>query len=178
MLELKNIKKTYRVGGVETRALDGISVAFRKKEFVAILGKSGSGKTTCLNIIGGLDHYDSGDLVIKGKSTKDFKESEWDAYRNNTIGFVFQNYNLISHLSIVANVELGMTLSGVSAEEKRRRALEVLEQVGLGDHLHKKPNQRADYGPDSEGGQGPAGDYGHPQSGAGPAVRGPDYPVF
>ena len=106
MLELKDVKKTYHVGDIETKALDGVSVAFREKEFVAILGTSGSGKTTCLNIIGGLDHYDSGDLRIKGKSTKDFKDSEWDAYRNNSIGFVFQSYNLISHLSIVANVEL------------------------------------------------------------------------
>lgn len=141
MLELKDIKKTYHVGDIETKALDGISVAFREKEFVAILGTSGSGKTTCLNIVGGLDHYDSGDLKIKGKSTKDFKENEWDAYRNNTIGFVFQSYNLISHLSIVANVEMGMTLSGVSSEEKHKKALEVLEQVGLKEHIHKKPNQ-------------------------------------
>lgn len=141
MLELKNIKKTYRIGDIETKALDDVSIAFREKEFVAILGTSGSGKTTCLNIVGGLDHYDSGDLIIKGKSTKSFKEYEWDAYRNNTIGFVFQSYNLISHLSIVANVELGMTLSGVSKEEKHKKALEVLEQVGLKEHLHKKPNQ-------------------------------------
>ena len=141
MLELKNIKKTYHVGDVETKALDDISVAFRQKEFVAILGTSGSGKTTCLNIIGGLDRYDSGDLVIKGKPTKDFSDRDWDAYRNNSIGFVFQSYNLITHLSIVANVELGMTLSGVSKAEKHKRALEVLEQVGLKDHLHKKPNQ-------------------------------------
>lgn len=141
MLELKDIKKTYTVGDIETKALDGISVAFREKEFVAILGASGSGKTTALNIIGGLDHYDSGDLVIKGKSTKSFNDRDWDAYRNNSIGFVFQNYNLINHLSIVANVELGMTLSGVSSEEKRRRAKEVLMQVGLKEHLHKKPNQ-------------------------------------
>ena len=141
MLELKNVRKTYHVGDIETRALDGISVAFRQKEFVAILGTSGSGKTTCLNIIGGLDRYDEGELIIKGKKTSDFKERDWDAYRNNSVGFVFQSYNLIMHLSIVANVELGMTLSGVSAEEKRRRALEVLEQVGLKDHLHKKPNQ-------------------------------------
>jgi putative ABC transport system permease protein len=141
MLEFKNIKKTYHVGGIETKALDDISVAFREKEFVAILGTSGSGKTTCLNIIGGLDHYDSGELTIKGKKTSDFSDQDWDAYRNNSIGFVFQNYNLISHLSIVANVELGMTLSGVSAEEKHKRALEVLEQVGLKEHLHKKPNQ-------------------------------------
>ncbi len=141
MLELKNIKRSYNVGGIETKALDGISVAFRQKEFVAILGTSGSGKTTCLNIIGGLDRYDSGDLVIKGKKTADFTDRDWDAYRNNSIGFVFQSYNLIMHLSIVANVELGMTLSGVSAEEKHRRAIEVLEKVGLKEHLHKKPNQ-------------------------------------
>lgn len=141
MLELRNVKKTYHVGDIETKALDGISVAFREKEFVAILGKSGSGKTTCLNIIGGLDRYDEGELVIKGKKTSDFKDKDWDAYRNNSIGFVFQSYNLIMHLSIVENVELGMTLSGVSSEEKRKRALEVLEKVGLKDHLHKKPNQ-------------------------------------
>ena len=141
MLELKNIKRSYHVGGIETKALDGISVAFRQKEFVAILGSSGSGKTTCLNIIGGLDRYDSGELVIKGKKTSDFTERDWDAYRNNSIGFVFQSYNLIMHLSIVANVELGMTLSGVSAEEKHQKALQVLEKVGLKEHLHKKPNQ-------------------------------------
>lgn len=141
MLELIDIKKKYTIGEIETIALDGISASFREKEFVAILGTSGSGKTTALNIIGGLDKYDTGDLIIKGKSTKDFRDTEWDAYRNNSIGFVFQNYNLISHLSIVANVELGMTLSGVSREEKHRKALEVLEEVGLKDHVHKKPNQ-------------------------------------
>ncbi len=141
MLELKNIKKTYKIGDIETKALDGINVAFREKEFVAILGTSGSGKTTCLNIIGGLDRYDEGDLIIKGKKTKDFTDKDWDAYRNNSIGFVFQSYNLISHLSIVTNVEMGMTLSGVSKTEKRKKALEVLEKVGLKDHLHKKPNQ-------------------------------------
>lgn len=141
MLELKNIKKTYRIGDVETRALDDVSVSFREKEFVAILGTSGSGKTTSLNIIGGLDRYDSGDLVINGKSTKDFKDRDWDAYRNNSIGFIFQSYNLITHLSIVANVEMGMTLSGVSASEKHKRAIEVLERAGLKDHIHKKPNQ-------------------------------------
>lgn len=129
------------MGTVETKALDDVSVAFREKEFVAILGPSGSGKTTCLNIIGGLDRYDSGDLIIKGKKTKDFKDSDWDAYRNNSVGFVFQSYNLITHLSVVANVELGMTLSGVSKAEKHKRALDVLEQVGLKDHLHKRPNQ-------------------------------------
>ena len=116
-------------------------MAFRQKEFVAILGASGSGKTTCLNIIGGLDRYDGGDLIIKGKSTKQFTDKDWDAYRNNSIGFVFQSYNLITHLSIVANVELGMTLSGVSKGERRKKAIEVLERVGLKEHLHKRPNQ-------------------------------------
>lgn len=141
MLQLINIKKHYNVGGNVTKALDGISVSFRKKEFVSILGTSGSGKTTCLNIIGGLDRYDDGDLIINGKSTKNFKETEWDAYRNNTIGFVFQSYNLISHLGIIENVELGMTLSGVSREEKHKKAIEALTQVGLEEHMHKKPNQ-------------------------------------
>lgn len=141
MLELKNIKKKYNIGEFETIAIDGISVAFREKEFVAILGPSGSGKTTCLNIIGGLDRYDSGELIIKGKHTSNFKESDWDAYRNNSIGFVFQSYNLITHIGIVENVELGMTLSGVSKSEKRKRAIDVLKRVGLGEHLHKNPNQ-------------------------------------
>ncbi|MCM1226253.1 MAG: ATP-binding cassette domain-containing protein [Clostridium sp.] len=141
MLELKNIKKTYHVGDVETKALDDVTVSFREKEFVAILGTSGSGKTTSLNIIGGLDRYDSGDMIINGKSTKNFKDKEWDAYRNNSIGFIFQSYNLITHLSIVSNVEIGMTLSGVSASEKHKRAMEVLEKVGLKEHIHKKPNQ-------------------------------------
>ncbi|MDD4774382.1 MAG: ABC transporter ATP-binding protein/permease, partial [Eubacteriales bacterium] len=137
----KNISKKYRIGEIETIALENLSVAFRSREFVAILGASGSGKTTCLNIIGGLDRYDSGDLIIKGKHTKNFKDADWDAYRNNSIGFVFQNYNLIPHLSIVANVELGMTLSGVPYKEKHQRAIDVLTQVGLKDHLHKNPNQ-------------------------------------
>ncbi len=141
MLKLKNISKTYHVGDIETKALKNISVSFRKKEFVAILGSSGSGKTTCLNIIGGLDRYDEGNLIINGKQTKDFKERDWDAYRNNAIGFVFQGYHLIPHVSIVANVEMGMTLSGVAAKQKHARAIEVLTQVGLKDHLHKKPNQ-------------------------------------
>ena len=141
MLELKNISKTYRTGGVETVALDDINVSFREKEFVAILGTSGSGKTTCLNIIGGLDHADRGEVIIKGRKTKDFKESDWDAYRNSAIGFVFQNYNLIPHLSIVENVELGMTLGGVQAGERKKRALKLLEQVGLKGHLYKKPEQ-------------------------------------
>lgn len=141
MLELRDIRKTYHVGDTETRALDGISVAFRERDFVAILGKSGSGKTTFLNIVGGLDHYDSGELIIKGKKTSDFREDDWDAYRNSAIGFVFQSYNLITHLSIVANVELGMTLSGIPAEERHKKALQVLDRVGLTDHLNKMPNQ-------------------------------------
>ena len=141
MLQLKNIKKSYTTGDFTQVALNNISVNFRQHEFVAILGQSGSGKTTCLNVIGGLDHYDSGDLIINGKSTKDFKDSEWDAYRNNSVGFIFQSYNLISHLSIVDNVEMGMTLSGVSSSEKHKRALEALEKVGLKNHIHKKPNQ-------------------------------------
>lgn len=141
MLQLKDIKKYYKVGETTTKALDGVSVAFRKKEFVAILGPSGSGKTTMLNVIGGLDNYDSGDMVINGKSTKDFKDSDWDAYRNNSIGFVFQSYNLIGHLGIIENVELGMTLSGVSKEEKRKKAENALQRVGLSAHMHKKPNQ-------------------------------------
>lgn len=141
MLEIQHIKKSYTIGDITTKALDDISISFREKEFVAILGASGSGKTTFLNIIGGLDRYDSGDLIIKEKQTKDFKESDWDAYRNNSIGFVFQSYNLISHLNIVDNVEIAMTLSGVSREAKQARALEVLTQVGLKDHLHKRPNQ-------------------------------------
>ena len=141
MLELIHIKKSYIVGDIETKALSDISIAFREKEFVAILGMSGSGKTTCLNIIGGLDRYDSGDMTIKGRHTRDFKDRDWDAYRNNSIGFVFQNYNLILHLGIVANVEMAMTLSGISASEKRKRSIEALEKVGLKEHLHKKPNQ-------------------------------------
>ena len=141
MLELKDIKKYYTVGSSTTKALDGVSVSFRKQEFVAILGPSGSGKTTMLNVIGGLDNYDSGDMIINGKSTKSFKDRDWDAYRNNSIGFVFQSYNLISHLGIIDNVELGMTLSGVSKEEKRAKASDALTRVGLSDHMHKKPNQ-------------------------------------
>lgn len=141
MLELRNVTKSYTTGNFTQVALDEINLSFRQNEFVAIFGPSGSGKTTCLNIIGGLDHYDSGDLIINGKSTKKFKDLDWDAYRNNSIGFIFQNYNLITHLSIVENVELGMTLSGVSFEEKHRKAREVLERVGLKDHIHKKPNQ-------------------------------------
>lgn len=141
MLELKNINKTYTIGNFKQQALKDISLNFRKSEFVAILGQSGSGKTTLLNIIGGLDRYDNGDLIINNKSTKKFKDTEWDAYRNNCIGFIFQSYNLISHISILANVELGMTLSGVSKTKRRQKAIEVLKKVGLEDHMHKKPNQ-------------------------------------
>lgn len=141
MLKLQHIKKYFTVGDTTTKALDDVSVAFRSKEFVSILGPSGSGKTTMLNIIGGLDHYDSGDLIIDGKSTKTFKEDDWDAYRNNTVGFIFQNYNIISHLSILDNVSLGMTLSGVSNAEKKQKAQQALERVGLKEHLSKKPSQ-------------------------------------
>ncbi|MDD4699220.1 MAG: ATP-binding cassette domain-containing protein [Oscillospiraceae bacterium] len=141
MLQLKGITKSYTTGDFVQVALNDVSIDFRKSEFVAILGQSGSGKTTCLNVIGGLDQYDSGDLIINGKSTKDFKDAQWDAYRNNSVGFIFQSYNLISHLGIVDNVELGMTLSGVSSEVKHKKALEALEKVGLKDHVHKKPNQ-------------------------------------
>lgn len=137
MLQLKNISKSYTTGSFTQTALDDVSLDFRKNEFVAILGPSGSGKTTSLNIIGGLDQYDSGDLIINGTSTKAFKDSDWDAYRNNSVGFIFQSYNLISHLSITDNVEMGMTLSGVSADIKHRKAVEALEKVGLKDHIHK-----------------------------------------
>ncbi|VYT89322.1 ATP-binding cassette domain-containing protein [Clostridium tertium] len=141
MLSLRNIKKSYVTGDYTQVALNDVNLNFRKGEFVAILGPSGSGKTTCLNIIGGLDKYDSGDLIINGKSTKQFKDSDWDAYRNNSIGFIFQSYNLIGHLNILDNVEMGMTLSGISSNEKHKKAKEVLETVGLKDHMHKKPNQ-------------------------------------
>ena len=141
MLELKSIKKSYKTGEFVQHALKDVSLKFRPNEFVAILGPSGSGKTTLLNIVGGLDRYDNGDLVINNKSTKGFKDRDWDAYRNNCIGFVFQSYNLISHISILSNVEMGMTLSGVNAKVRRKKAMEVLDRVGLKDHVHKKPNQ-------------------------------------
>ena len=141
MIELKNISKSYTTGTFTQKALNKFSVSFRKHEFVAILGPSGSGKSTLLNILGGLDKYDSGDVIINGKSTKNFKDTDWDSYRNKCIGFVFQNYNLISHISILANVEMSMTLNGVSAKERKRKAIEVLDKVGLKDHMHKKPNE-------------------------------------
>ena len=141
MLELKKIKKSYKTGDFKQQALKGINLKFRKNEFVAILGPSGSGKTTLLNIIGGLDRYDSGDLIINGKSTKKFKDTEWDAYRNNCIGFVFQNYNLINHITILENIEMGMTLSGISSKKRKKKALDVLKRVGLKEHAYKKPNQ-------------------------------------
>ena len=141
MLQLKKIKKSYKTGDFIQHALKGIDLEFRKSEFVAILGPSGSGKTTLLNIIGGLDRYDSGDLIINGKSTKKFKASDWDAYRNNCIGFIFQSYNLINHISVLENIEMGMTLSGISAKKRHKKAMEVLKKVGLKDHAHKKPNQ-------------------------------------
>lgn len=141
MLQLKHVSKTYQSGSFIQKALDDVSINFRAQEFVAILGQSGSGKTTLLNLIGGLDHYDSGDLLINGKSTKSFNDSDWDAYRNNSVGFVFQSYNLISHLNLIDNVEIGMTLSGVKRNVKRQKAIEALNRVGLHDHLHKKPGQ-------------------------------------
>ena len=141
MLEIKNISKSYVTGTFTQKALDNFSLKFRREEFVSILGQSGSGKTTLLNILGGLDKYDEGDLIINDKSTKSFKEKDWDAYRNNCIGFIFQNYNLITHISILENIEMGMTLSGVGSKEKREKALEALKKVGLEEHAHKKPNQ-------------------------------------
>ena len=141
MLQLKNIKKSYKTGNFTQVALDNVSLNFKKHEFVSILGPSGSGKTTLLNIIGGLDRYDKGDLIIKGKSTKKFKDRDFDSYRNKSVGFIFQNYNLISHIDILSNVEMGMTLSGKRRKERKKIAKELLKKVGLGDHLHKKPNQ-------------------------------------
>jgi ABC-type lipoprotein export system ATPase subunit len=141
MLQLVEVRKAYRTAGFEQVALDDVSIAFRDSEFVAVLGPSGSGKTTLLNIVGGLDHYDSGDLIIDGISTRRYRDHDWDAYRNNRIGFVFQSYNLIPHQSVLTNVELALTLSGVSKAERRERALAALEEVGLGEHVNKKPNQ-------------------------------------
>ena len=141
MLVLKNIVKDYVTGDTTVRALKGIDINFRENEFVAILGPSGCGKTTMLNIIGGLDRYTSGDLFINGKSTKYFNDSDWDTYRNHSIGFVFQSYNLIQHQTVLSNVELALTLSGVSKKERRQRAIDALKKVGLEQQIYKKPNQ-------------------------------------
>ena len=141
MLKLNNIKKNYETGNETVKALKGINIEFRKNEFVSILGPSGCGKTTLLNIIGGLDHYTSGDLIIDGISTKKYKDRDWDTYRNHRIGFVFQNYNLITHQTVLSNVELALTLSGVDKQTRRKKAIEVLEKVGLKDQMYKKPNQ-------------------------------------
>ena len=141
MLELKNITKVYPAGDGNVEALKGVSLQFRSSEFVSILGPSGCGKTTMLNIIGGLDQYTSGDLIINGRSTKNFGDRDWDAYRNHSVGFVFQSYNLIPHQTVLENVELALTLSGVSRKERRKRAVEALNKVGLGNQLKKRPNQ-------------------------------------
>ena len=141
MLELKGIYKDYPAGSGIVHALRGVDLQFRKSEFVAILGQSGCGKTTLLNIIGGLDQYTAGDLVINGKSTKDFNDRDWDSYRNHSVGFVFQTYNLIPHQTVLQNVELALTLSGVSKKLRRQKAIRALEAVGLGDQLRKKPSQ-------------------------------------
>ena len=141
MLELRDIKKSYTVGDTVTEALKGISIDFRESEFVAILGPSGCGKTTLLNVVGGLDKYDSGDLIISGRSTREYKDSDWDKYRNHSIGFVFQSYNLIPHQTVLSNVELALSLCGVSKAERRRRAKKALEDVGLHDQLYKKPSE-------------------------------------
>ena len=141
MLQIKGISKQYKTESLIQQALDKVSLNLRDNEFVAILGPSGSGKTTLLNIVGGLDRYDSGDLIINGVSTKNYKDRDWDSYRNHTIGFVFQSYNLIPHQTILANVELALTISGVSKRVRRQKAKEALQQVGLADHIHKRPNQ-------------------------------------
>ena len=141
MLEIKNISKVYMTESFDQKALDNVSISFRENEFVSILGPSGSGKTTLLNIIGGLDKYTAGDLIINGVSTKKYTDRDWDTYRNHSIGFVFQSYNLISHQSVLSNVELALTLSGVSKKERRKKAEAALKKVGLKDHIYKRPNQ-------------------------------------
>ncbi|MBO4262164.1 MAG: ATP-binding cassette domain-containing protein, partial [Clostridia bacterium] len=141
MLELKNIIKEYVTADEKVVALKNLSVKFRDREFVSVLGPSGCGKTTLLNIVGGLDRYTSGDLVIDGRSTKDFSDKDWDVYRNHRVGFVFQSYNLIPHQTVLENVELALTLSGVGAKERRERATAVLEKVGLKNKLNSRPNQ-------------------------------------
>ena len=161
MLQIKNVCKEYRTGGLVQKALDDVSLNLRDNEFVAILGPSGSGKTTLLNIIGGLDRYDSGDLIINGISTQKYKDRDWDSYRNHTIGFVFQSYNLIPHQSVLANVELALTISAIGKSERRRRATEALEKVGY---------QCAGHGSASGGGKRPSGCDGHAQPGTGRTV--------
>ena len=141
MLEIKKVSKIYETAGFKQKALDEVSIKFRENEFVSILGQSGSGKTTLLNIVGGLDQYTKGDLIINGISTKKFKDRDWDTYRNHRVGFVFQSYNLIPHQTALQNVELALTLSGVSKDERRKRAKEALRKVGLEDHMNKRPNQ-------------------------------------
>lgn len=141
MLQIRDIHKEYKTGNLVQKALDGVSLNLRDNEFVAILGPSGSGKTTLLNIIGGLDRYDKGDLIINGVSTKRYKDRDWDSYRNHTIGFVFQSYNLIPHQTVLSNVELALTISGISGKERKQRALDALDKVGLREQAHKKPNQ-------------------------------------
>ena len=141
MLKLKDIKKDYKTAGTVVHALKGVSLEFRANEFVSVLGASGCGKTTLLNIIGGLDQYTSGDLVIRGISTKDYDDRDWDVYRNHRIGFVFQSYNLIPQQSVLENVELALTIAGCSKAERKKRAAEALKKVGLGEHMNKRPNQ-------------------------------------
>ena len=141
MLQIKEVKKVYKTGTLVQKALDGVSLSLRDNEFVAILGPSGSGKTTLLNVIGGLDRYDEGELIINGVSTRKYSARDWDSYRNHTVGFVFQSYNLIPHQSVLSNVELALTISGVGRTERRRRAKDALAKVGLAEHAHKKPAQ-------------------------------------
>ena len=141
MLELKNITKEYAVGNDKVKALGGVTLGFRESGLISILGQSGCGKTTLLNIVGGLDRYTDGDMIIDGRSTRFFKAADWDAYRNRKIGFVFQSYNLIPHLTVLGNVELALTLSGVKKSERRARAIEALTKVGLGNEIKKRPNQ-------------------------------------
>ena len=141
MLQLVGIEKDYKTAGLTVHALRGVDMCFRKNEFVSILGPSGCGKTTLLNIIGGLDHYTAGDLIINGKSTKDYKDHDWDVYRNHRIGFVFQSYNLIPHQSVLGNVEIALTIAGVSKAERKKRAIDALKRVGLEQEIYKKPNQ-------------------------------------
>ena len=141
MIQIKDIEKNYKAGDNIVRALKGISINFRENEFVSILGQSGCGKTTLLNVLGGLDRYDSGEIIINGKSTKQFKDKDWDSYRNHYIGFIFQSYNLIPHLTVLENVEIALSIAGLNRKEKREKAINALERVGLKNELHKKPNQ-------------------------------------